>query len=1110
MLRNRVNFDKKSISKTQGYKNQSNNQRKYPDKKTNTQFRTQKVKSNENKIIQKSREEIAADLAFKNQSIPLLTIKGCKIRIYSFEKMLKLARGVLVNKDKIDGDKPEDLYGTVNDPRMGNVSTRIECAQCNRYDCPGHYSLLVLPKGFWILHPILIKEIISVLRCICKNCSRLLASVSAIEKEGILNLNYESRLKELAKLSKELVHCKQSNGKTIYKDENGEDIILCKNCGLQPVLETKNSQKDGTIYFRKRNANGKYDKSSPIYAYSNEQVFTMLNAISDEDAKILSFEDGSHPRDLVLRGILIMPELARPPTYANKPKPDPDPLTKKYATLISRKLSLDKEGDFHIPPEYDYNEIKSLSKNDEYRGKTKKRKKLEGLPAILEKINLLYNAYYQILVNKTDPRSKKKPGEKQNYKSIFDRLQGKDAIMRACLMGKRNNCSARTVASPEVNIDFGQLGIPEKWCSILKKPEMVNERNIERLQLMIRKRKIRDVIAAYTKREFSVYTIYNTYDLKIGDVVLRDLQKGDRAAFNRQPSLHKHSFMGVELVPMPRLTVGVHLCYTAPLNMDFDGDEGNCWFPQNLNVESELHHLINVQRNIMSGQQNRPIIGLVMNSVTGSYLLTDNNTRVDRFLFKECYDILPYKKYCQDLNERLEKYGVHPLSGKALFSMFLPPDFFYQKGNVIVMEGVLVSGRLNKTHIGNSHGSMIQEMIKKYGYKKVVKFLTSAPKVLNHWIFETGFTIGIKDCMINQDKKIEEKLRETNFDIKALRLDHEEPDSVKEVKEMNANSILDIAKSFGANLSEEIIKSTDNAIAIMSEPGAKTKGAIANFSQITSIVGQQYQLGRRFEYTLTNNSRCLPFFDRYDTDPVARGFIPDSFYKGISPVGLYFAHAACRENLTDTSLKTAVTGTIERLIIKAMENMILLYDGSVRSTHGYIYQICYNSGYDPSMLVNFENSMLDDKDVLFMNVKNEAKYLNFKNGWVDEETYNIIKNNKEELSIELLNYPVKKIKFVNFNKPIKNIDLSKCNRGYGELPRKLTKFEVSRMVGIRALQLAHNDKPKYDAGDEQDLIKIATKELKLGLLKSYILRKLPSGKSEIVEPTIDNIDFTVL
>lgn len=64
----------------------------------------------------------------------------------------------------------------------------------------------------------------------------------------------------------------------------------------------------------------------------------------------------------------------------------------------------------------------------------------------------------------------------------------------------------------------------------------------------------------------------------------------------------------------------------------------------------------------------------------------------------------------------------------------------------------------------------------------------------------------------------------------------------------------------------------------------------------------------------------------------------------------------------------------------------------------------------------------------------------------------------------------------------------------------LTKFEKARVLGIRAEQLANNAKPLVDITEfldvQQQSLKIARKELKMGKLPLIIVRPLSNGKTE--------------
>ncbi len=65
-------------------------------------------------------------------------------------------------------------------------------------------------------------------------------------------------------------------------------------------------------------------------------------------------------------------------------------------------------------------------------------------------------------------------------KSICSRLKAKEGRIRGNLMGKRVNFSARTVITPDPNINIDELGVPWSIALNLTYPETVTPYNIER------------------------------------------------------------------------------------------------------------------------------------------------------------------------------------------------------------------------------------------------------------------------------------------------------------------------------------------------------------------------------------------------------------------------------------------------------------------------------------------------------------------------------------------------------------------------------------------------------------------------------------------------------
>lgn len=114
-----------------------------------------------------------------------------------------------------------------------------------------------------------------------------------------------------------------------------------------------------------------------------------------------------------------------------------------------------------------------------------------------------------------------------------------------------------------------------------------------------------------------------------------------------------------------------------------------------------------------------------------------------------------------------------------------------------------------------------------------------------------------------------------------------------------------------------------------------------------ACVGQQSVSGERIPNGFTN--RSLPHFDINSKEPKSRGFVSNSFFTGLTPPEFFFHTMGGREGLIDTAVKTADTGYMQRRLIKALEDVVVSYDGSVRNSEGTIVQFVYgDDGLDPN------------------------------------------------------------------------------------------------------------------------------------------------------------------
>jgi DNA-directed RNA polymerase II subunit RPB1 len=1012
-------------------------------------------------LSRKDRLELLTSTSEKQDMLPLLMITKSVISVFSWDEMQKIAGPIRITNSDLSG------VGSVNDPRMGGVSVRlpVKCSYCKQIDCTGHYGLIEFSRP--IYNPMFIRDVVSILTCVCNDCGGLLITEDIIRQKGWHLLPTDKRSAEIEEYCKEVNKCLRHN------PQIGNGFILP--CDSNPVFMIKDLRDKGEITFKRpENGSKKVNKDDKIYPMTITTVINILNRISDEDARLIGFSIGSHPRNLIMYGCLVIPTIARPPLYEGNVRRE-DKLTRMYVGIV-KKVEAIKSGK------------NPLGKNF---------------------VNELYTIMKELIYK--NENNNNSVGIKE-FQSIIERIQGKEALIRGLSMGKRGNYCGRTVAGPDSSLEFGQIRLPSVWAQLLTKRITVAKFNIKYLQDLFDKGQVEYKISSKTGlREY----IANrpSYKLKIGDIVERWLQNNDRVIINRQPTLHRQSKMGYRVVLGKELTIGLHLSYTTPMNCDFDGDENNAWLPRHFEVEAETEILLNVKSNIMSSEHNRPVMGLVMNSITSVYLMTKQNNFISPALFDELSKLITNvnsKKYSESINERLIKWGISKNSGNAIFSLMLPPNFYYNQKGILIINGILISGKLKKSSIGASHRSIIQDLYKKYGSSLTSEFFTNASWILNKWLMERGFSVGLLD-MINLylDKDNKEVDRNTEvlktelaniynkLETLAIKLDDPIEESFRQKQITNLSNV---TTGIGIKLADDAL-TPDNSIAVMTEKGAGTKGAVANIGQMMGAVGQQFLYSKRILPSITNKKRTLPTFEENDTNPEAYGFIPTSFFTGLNPESLFFLQAGGRPSLLDTALKTQDTGSMQHKMTKAFENIVISYDGSVRNAIGTLFSPLYNSGYDVAEMMMVDNQYSIEFSS-FIDIKSLAEELNIESGWIPKDV------NEKILTQRTKIYPTYDISDEIFDDIKKEDDLNthKVDEINDQHIYSITKFEKSRLIGARAIQLADGAKPIINIvpGVDVDPIDIALKEYDTGKLNIYIVRKATDRTFQKIYPTKEN------
>eukprot|EP01022_Parablepharisma_sp_SALTPOND_P032065 TRINITY_DN826_c0_g1_i2.p1 TRINITY_DN826_c0_g1~~TRINITY_DN826_c0_g1_i2.p1 ORF type:complete len:1204 (+),score=111.45 TRINITY_DN826_c0_g1_i2:2266-5877(+) len=600
----------------------------------------------------------------------------------------------------------------------------------------------------------------------------------------------------------------------------------------------------------------------------------------------------------------------------------------------------------------------------------------EGLPMnkVMEDWSLLQYTTAQYINSDTPGLPLNLLGNK-SIRALCQRLKGKQGRFRGNLSGKRVDFSGRTVISPDPNLGIDQVGVPEHMAKLMTYPERVTDINLEKMKRIVINGPDKHPGANYV--EFTdgnkIYLQYANRravadQLKPGDIVERHIIDNDPVLFNRQPSLHRLSIMCHRVKVMPWRTLRFNECVCTPYNADFDGDEMNLHVPQTEEALAEAATLMAVKPNIISPRSGDPIIGATQDFLTAAYLLTQREVFLDRAEFcRVCGYIGDAEEWIELPHPTIVK-PIELWTGKQVIGILLRPSKKSQisvnievkeknysgigecmcpsDGWVIIKNSELLCGNIGKTTIGGgSKIGLVYSLMKDNNANVAADCLQRISKLSGRWLSNYGMSIGISDVW-PFEKVVKEKEG-------LLSKSYATCDSL--IEQYNKGEILlkpgcNMEQSLEHYINGELGKVRDkagdvlkatlprrNSPLIMAVCGSK--GSYLNLCQMIACVGQQTVSGNRIPNGFSD--RSLPHFEKHAKHPAAKGFVKNSFFNGLNATEFFFHTMGGREGLVDTAVKTAETGYMQRRLMKAMEDLSIKYDNTVRNSSEDVIEFLY-------------------------------------------------------------------------------------------------------------------------------------------------------------------------
>ncbi|KAF9247391.1 hypothetical protein BU15DRAFT_84891 [Melanogaster broomeanus] len=432
-------------------------------------------------------------------------------------------------------------------------------------------------------------------------------------------------------------------------------------------------------------------------------------------------------------------------------------------------------------------ELKATSSKTSIVEEGSRRRLLGSLLEALIQLQVDVNSFIDSNKNPQAVRQGKlpPPGVKQG-------LEKKEGLFRKHMMGKRVNYAARSVISPDVNIEPDEIGIPPVFARKLTYPEPVTPLNVHqcrqwvingpknypgatmvefedgRLQSLDKMTKeqrqaIADLLFTPQDASGGGRNGLSTKTPSINKKVYRHLQDGDILILNRQPTLHKPSMM----------------CHRARILQGEKTIQMNIHFPQNPVAQAEARFIANTDNQYLVPTSGKPLRGLIQDHVVAGVWMTCQDTFFSRDeYFQLLYGALRPEN-SESSSDRLKTlpptiWKPTPLwTGKQIISTVLlniipnnseglnlestskVPGNLWGKASsedqIVIMEGQLLRGVLDKSAFGATEYGLVHSVYELYGATIAGQLLGILSRLFTKFLQHRAFTCRMDDLALTPD-----------------------------------------------------------------------------------------------------------------------------------------------------------------------------------------------------------------------------------------------------------------------------------------------------------------------------------------------------------------------
>src|SRR5262244_2488026 len=599
---------------------------------------------------------------------------------------------------------------------------------------------------------------------------------------------------------------------------------------------------------------------------------TKLKRLSKRLKLIESFvESGNKPEWMVMTVLPVLPPDLRPLVPLDGGRFATSDLNDLYRRVINRNNRLKKLIELHAPDVIVRNEKRMLQ---------------EAVDALFD------NGRRGRVLRGANNRP---------LKSLSDTLKGKQGRFRQNLLGKRVDCSGRSVIVVGPDLKLHQCGLPKKMALELFKPFIYH-----RLEQTGHCTTIKQAKELVEQQDPVVWDI------------LEEVIKDHPILLNRAPTLHRLGIQAFEPVLVEGKAIKIHPLVCTAFNADFDGDQMAVHIPLSPEAQVEASVLMLSSHNILSPAHGAPIAVPTQDMVLGLYYLTKARpgTKGEGRTFASIDDVLialemgevetltpiklRYTGRVIDLVHAFDNQNIlhtEPIEfvkqymettvGRVILNDHLPQDMPY------------INGLLKKKGLG----ALVQYCYLKFGLQITVHMLDEVKALGFLYATRAGISIGIDDMVVPGEKA--GLVREAEKEV--VNVESQYQDGAITHGE-RYNKIIEIWSKVTERVSEEMFQAMEeddrtgrylNPIYIMADSGAR--GSTQQIRQLSGMRGLMAKpSGEIIETPITAN-----------------------FREGLNVLQYFISTHGARKGLADTALKTADSGYLTRRLVDVAQDAVI-------------------------------------------------------------------------------------------------------------------------------------------------------------------------------------------